>query len=407
MPKVLIIGGGAAGMMAAITAKRKGADVLVLERNNRVGKKILATGNGRCNYTNINLDIENYHGENPKFAYSSLSKFGVWETIDFFEKLGITPAIEDSGKVFPLSFQSSSVLDVLRFEMEELGIEVLTEAFVKDIEKENKFTITLNNGEKIYGDKVIITTGGNAAPGTGSDGHGYNLAKALGHSIVPVFPGLVQLKLAGELFKQMDGVKFLGKVGLYRNGELIKEDNGDILFTNYGISGPPILQLSRTALEFLNKGNYMELGISIIHTKTLEELEEYLKYRFEFMPRKTIEIGLIGFINKRLIIPILKELNIDKNKQIAHLSNEEIHQISEILIDWRFNIIGSNPFKDAQTTAGGVDTNEINPSTMESKLVKGLFFAGEIVDIDGDCGGFNLQWAWSSGYVAGENASLR
>ena len=166
------------------------------------------------------------------------------------------------------------------------------------------------------------------------------------------------------------------------------------------------MQISRTALQYLNKGDNVEIGVSIIHTRTEEELYEYLKYRFSFMPKKTIEIGLIGFINKRLILPILREVNINKDKQIAHLTNEEIRQISNILTDWRFNIIGSKSFKDAQVTAGGVNTNEINPSTMESKLVKGLFFAGEILDIDGDCGGFNLQWAWSSGYVAGENASL-
>ena len=406
MPKVLVIGGGAAGMMAAITAKRKGANVILLERNNRVGKKILATGNGRCNYTNVNLNIANYHGENPKFAYSTLSQFGVVETMDFFEQLGITPAIEDNGKVFPLSFQSSSILDVLRFEMEDLGIEVLTDSFVKEIEKGDNFVLILNNGKKVYGDKVILATGGNAAPNTGSDGYGYKLAQSLGHTIVPIFPGLVQLKLEGDIFKQIDGVKVLGKASLYREGQLIKEDIGDVLFTNYGISGPPILQISRTALQYLNKGDNVEIGVSIIHTRTEEELYEYLKYRFGFMPKKTIEIGLIGFINKRLILPILREVNINKDKQIAHLTNEEIRQISNILTDWRFNIIGSKSFKDAQVTAGGVNTNEINPSTMESKLVKGLFFAGEIVDIDGDCGGFNLQWAWSSGYVAGENASL-
>lgn len=406
MPKVLIIGGGAAGMMAAIASKRNGADVTVLERNNRVGKKILATGNGRCNYTNVNLNIDNFHGENPKFAYSSLSKFSVEDTMNFFERLGITPAIEDNGKVFPLSFQSSSILDVLRFELEDLGIEVLTDSFVSDIRKEDRFILTLNNGKKIYGDKVILATGGNAAPNTGSDGYGYKLANSLGHTIVDVFPGLVQLKLEGDIFKQVDGVKVLGKASLYKEGELIKKDIGDILFTNYGISGPPILQISRTALEYLNSGCKVELGVSIIHTKTQEELYDYLKYRFSFMPKKTIEIGLIGLINKRFILPILKEINIDKDKQIAYLSNEEIRQMTEILTDWRFNIIGSKSFKDAQVTAGGINTNEINPATMESKLVEGLFFAGEIVDIDGDCGGFNLQWAWSSGYVAGKNSSL-
>lgn len=406
MPKVLVVGGGAAGMMAAISATNQGAEVVILERNNRVGKKILATGNGRCNYTNINLSISNYHGNNPKFAYSCISKFGVDKTLDFFEQLGITPAVEDNGKVFPLSFQSSSVLDVLRFELEDLGIEVLTDGFVTNIKKEDKFQLTLMNGRKIYGDRVILATGGNAAPNTGSDGNGYTLAKNMGHSIVDVFPGLVQLKLEGNIFKQVDGVKFVGTAGLYRKNQLIKEDRGDILFTNYGISGPPILQLSRTALEYLNNGKDIELKVSIIDTKTEEELYDYLIYRFGFMAKKTIERGLIGLINKRLILPILKEIRIDKNKQIAHLSNEEVKRLSGILTDWRFNISGSKSFKDAQITAGGIDTNEIDSSTMESKLVEGLYFAGEIVDIDGDCGGFNLQWAWSSGYIAGENSAL-
>ncbi|CCQ98230.1 conserved hypothetical protein [[Clostridium] ultunense Esp] len=406
MPKVLVVGGGASGMIAGIFARNYGADVTILERNNRIGKKILATGNGRCNYTNVNLSIENYHGNNPKFAYSCLSKFGVDKTLDFFEQLGITPAIEDNGKVFPLSYQSSSVLDVLRFELEELGVEVITDGFVVDIKKDKRFVLTLEDGRKVYGDRVILATGGNAAPNTGSDGNGYTLAENMGHSIAEIFPGLVQLKLEGNIFKQVDGVKFVGTVGLYNGNQLIKEDSGDILFTNYGISGPPILQLSRTALKCLKDNKDVELKVSIIHRKTEEELYNYLIYRFGFMAKKTIEIGLIGLINKRLILPILKELGINKNKQIAHLSNDEVSRLSKILTDWRFKISGSKSFKDAQVTAGGVDTDEIDSSTMESKLVKGLYFAGEIVDIDGDCGGFNLQWAWSSGYVAGRNASL-
>lgn len=405
MPKVVIVGGGAAGMMAAISAKNHGADVTLIERNNRVGKKILATGNGRCNYTNVNLTIENYHGNNPKFAYSCLSQFGVEKTLEFFERLGITPTIEDDGRVFPLSLQSSSVLDVLRFELEELGIELLTDAFVTDIRKNKKFKLMLEDGRQIYGDRVIIATGGKAAPNTGSDGNGYKLAERLGHSIVDIFPGLVQLKLEGDIFKQVSGVKFPGVAGLYLEDRLIKQDRGDILFTNYGISGPPILQLSRTALKYLKDGKDIELKVSIIHDRTEGELYDYLVFRFGFMAKKTIERGLIGLINKRLILPILKEVKIDKNKKIAHLSKDEVGRLAKILTDWRFKITGSKSFKDAQVTAGGVNTDEINSSTMESKLVKGLFFAGEIVDIDGDCGGFNLQWAWSSGYIAGENSA--
>lgn len=407
MVKVIVVGGGAAGMMAAISARRKGASVTILERNPRVGKKILATGNGRCNYTNIFLDVKNYHGNNPKFVYSPLSQFNVETTIDFFERLGITHVVEDKGKVFPFSFQASSVLDVLRYELEEIGVEILCDSYVKKIEKErNVFKLTLDDNKKIKGDKVIIATGGNTMPSSGSDGNGYDLAKSLGHSVVSVFPGLVQLKLQGDFFKRIDGVKIVGTATLLNNGKDIGEDSGDILFTKYGISGPPILQLSRGALELLNKNKKPILKVSIISGKSKEELSQYLKIRFTYMPKKTIEIGLIGLLNKRLIPVILEEVGIDKGKIVSNISNEEIDALAEILTDWRFDIIGSKSFDFAQVTAGGIDTKEIDGRTMESKLISGLYFAGEVVDIDGDCGGFNLQWAWSSGYVGGLNAAL-
>lgn len=407
MVKVIVVGGGAAGMMAAISARRKGAEVSILERNPRVGKKILATGNGRCNYTNVFLDVKNYHGNNPKFVYSSLSQFNVETTIDFFERLGITHVVEEKGKVFPLSFQASSVLDVLRYELEEIGVEILCDSYVKKIEKEkNVFRLILDDNRKIKADKVIIATGGNAMPSSGADGNGYAIAKKLGHKIISPFPGLVQLKLEGDFFKRIDGVKIVGIATLLHNKDVIGEDSGDILFTNYGISGPPILQLSRRALELLNKNKKPVLKVSIISGKNREELSEYLKIRFTYMPKKTIEIGLIGLLNKRLIPVILSEAGIDNKKSVSQISNEEIDALAEILTDWRFNIIGSKSFDFAQVTAGGIDTREIDGRTMESKIVNGLYFAGEIVDIDGDCGGFNLQWAWSSGYVAGLNAAL-
>lgn len=405
--RVIVIGGGAAGMMASIIAKRNGANVILLERNDRVGKKILATGNGRCNYTNIHVDVSNYHGKNSKFVYSPLSQMNVEMTINFFERLGITPAIEEGGKVFPLSFQASSVLDVLRLEMEDLGVKVITNAFVTDIiKKKEKFIITLKDKRNFTGDKVILCPGGKAAPFTGSDGNGYNLVKKLGHSIVDVFPGLVQLKLDKGYLNQIAGVKVIGTAGIYSNGKMIRQDRGDILFTNYGISGPPILQLSRKALELLNKGKKPILKVTIIDTKSKEEIVDYLKMRFTYMQKRSIETSLIGLVNKRLIPIILKEVNIDRKKQVAEISNEEIDKLANILVDWKFKITGSQSYRDAQVTAGGISTEEIDGTTMESKLVKGLYFAGEIIDIDGDCGGFNLQWAWSSAYVAGKNAAL-
>lgn len=403
--KVIVVGGGASGMLAAIVAKRNGSDVTILERNDRMGKKILATGNGRCNYTNINASNINYHGKNPKFTYSALGSFDVDMTMDFFERIGITPFIEEGGRVFPMSLQSSSVLDVLRLEIENLGIKVRLNSHVKNINHDKNFLLELDDGKKLKSEKVIIATGGMAMPASGSDGNGYNLLKELGHNIIEPFPGLVQLKLDGNLFKSLKGVKFPGKAMLCSGGKLLLEDFGDVLFTNYGISGPPILQISRTALQYLNKKKGVKLSISIIYSKTREELYDYLQKRFIYMKKRTIEESLIGLINKRLIPTVLKEIKIKRDKNVSEISQKEINKLSNILTNWEFNVVGSKGWKEAQVTAGGVSTKEIDSKTMESKLVKGLFITGEILDIDGDCGGYNLQWAWSSGYMAGVSAS--
>lgn len=405
--KIIVVGGGAAGMMAAIAAKLKGGQVTILERQDRVGKKLLATGNGRCNYTNINLNIKNYHGENPRFAHSALASFDVNQTMDFFERLGITPAIEENGKVFPLSFQSSSVLDVLRYEIENLGIELITDAYVTSVKKKKDFIIDLKDGRNFRADRLILATGGMALPNSGSDGNGYSLAKSLGHKLTDIFPGLVQLKLEGNIFKQIKGVKVLGRASLYSKGKLLLEDEGDILFTDYGISGPPILQLSRTALFYLRNKKDLSLRVSIIHTKSREDLVEYLNNRFVYMPKKTISQALIGLVNKRLILALLKEINLDKDKIVGNISKEEITRLADILTSWDFKVKGSQSWGQAQVTAGGVETRDIDNKTMESKIVKDLYLVGELVDIDGDCGGFNLQWAWSSGYIAGLNAALK
>lgn len=404
--KIIVVGGGAAGMVATIVAKRNGGEVVLLERNDRVGKKLLATGNGRCNYTNLNIDANNYHGEDTSFAKYALNHFNKDSAIDFFERLGITPASEDNGKVYPLSFQSSSMLDVLRAEMTYLGVELITDAYVVEIKKKKQFTVKLKDGRIFTGDKLILATGGMAMPVSGSDGNGYSLAKSLGHKTTNLHPALVQLKLEGNFFKQINGVKFIGIAGAYHKNQLLQEDMGDILFTDYGISGPPILQISRKVIEYLNMGKEINLRVSIIHTKSSDELYTYLIERFEMMPWKTVEDSLIGLINKRLIIPILKELNIDKNKNISDITNKEVQNLTKILTSWAFKAIGSKSWGNAQVTAGGVNTNEINSNTMESKLVEGLYIVGELLDIDGDCGGYNLQWAWSSGYLAGLSAAL-
>ena len=404
---IVIIGGGAAGIIAAIFAKREGANITLLEKNDRIGKKILATGNGRCNYTNINVDIDYFSGENPKFVYPALTSFNVYETINFFEEIGVSHKIEEGGKVFPRSDQASSVLDCLRYEIEDLGIRLITDANVNSISKKgSKFEIGVKEGNVYKADRVILTTGGKAMPSSGSDGSGYELAKSLGHTVTDIYPGLVQLKLAGSFFKQLSGVKFKGTTELIHKNKILDSDQGDVLFTNYGISGPPILQLSRKAADLLNKNEEVIIKVKIIDSMSREEVNAYLLRRINDRPKKSIEFSLVGLINKRLIAVILKEIGInDINRSVASLTKVEREKLTDILIDWRFKVVGTRRWQDAQVTAGGIKSREINPKNLESKLVEGLYFAGEILDIDGQCGGYNLQWAWSSGYLASISAT--
>ncbi|HHY04035.1 MAG TPA: NAD(P)/FAD-dependent oxidoreductase [Thermoanaerobacterales bacterium] len=404
--KVFVIGGGASGMMAALSAKYAGANVTILERNARIGKKILATGNGRCNYTNVSSSHACYNGKRPEFAYNALSVFDVSKTIGFFEKLGITPSVEDAGKVFPMSGQASSVLDVLLYELNKSGVDIVCNAFVKDIKRNDKgFSVGLEDGRVLHCDRIILACGGKAMPSSGSDGNGFELAKKLGHNIVDIFPALVQLKLKGNFFKQIDGVKFVGTCELLSGNKHLQKDRGDILFGNYGVSGPPIFQISRKAGELIHEKQEAIVKISVIDNMTQKELENYLTQRFKNMPEKSVDFSLVGFINKRLIPVMLKQAGIsDLKKPVSMLTSGEKKNIATILQDWRFQITGTKSWPSAQVTAGGVDTDEVNPYSLESKLVKGLFLCGEILDIDGACGGYNLQWAWSSGFVAGKSA---
>ncbi|MGI6629630.1 MAG: NAD(P)/FAD-dependent oxidoreductase [Bacillota bacterium] len=405
---VIIVGGGASGIVAAISAKRMGAQVTILERNPRIGKKILATGNGRCNFTNINTNINCYSGKNPQFISNALSLFGVKETIEFFEKLGIAHKVEEQGKVFPMSDQASSILDVLLYELNRMEINIICNAFVKRITRHHEtFKIETENQSSYNGDAVIIATGGKAMPSTGSDGNGYRLAENFGHTITHIFPGLVQLKLEGGFFKQIEGVKFVGSAEILHQNQSIAKDRGDILFGNYGVSGPPILQISRKAGELLSQNKEPVLKISIIDSLSKEDLAKLLFKRFQNSKGKTLDFCLVGLINKRLIPVILKEAGFQDLKiPAAKLSSPEQERIAHILTDWRLKIRGTKGWTSAQITAGGINTEEINPLTMESALIPGLFFAGEIIDIDGMCGGYNLQWAWTSGFIAGQNAAF-
>lgn len=405
MINVAVIGGGASGLMAAIVAARCGASVTVLERGDRVGRKILATGNGRCNMTNVYADVGNYHGENPKFVMSALSGFGAQSAMDFFAQLGVLCRVEEDGKVYPYSNQASSVLDVMRMETAKLGVAVKCNFEVMDITvKDNKFYIKSYQDEVFVSDKVIFAAGGKAAPNLGSNGSGYDILRKLGHTVTPLFPALVQIKTDTECVRGLKGIKIDANVAAVQDGKKQKEEYGEVLFTEYGLSGPPVFQLSRTFGEGVKNGKKCAAVLDIMPEYTKQQVKELINERIMYNGDKTLENFFVGMLNKRLGQILLKACGVfPLSEKAQSLTKNEVSAIAEKIKNWSFDVTGTMSWNNAQVTAGGVRTKEISPSTMESKIVKGLYIVGEIMDIDGDCGGFNLQWAWSSAYAAGRS----
>ena len=406
--ELLIVGGGASGLMAAITAKDFGIDVAILEATDRIGKKILATGNGRCNISNISIaePFINFHSSNDNFFYNTLKSFSVKETLDFFLSLGL-PIVElQNSKLYPQSLQASSVVDILKLSLEDRNIPVYTNCKVKDIHSSKIFKLSTNNEEyKLFTcNKLLLTCGGKTAPKTGSDGTGYYLSEKLGHSIIPQVPGIVQLKLDYPYLKSLSGVKFDGYASLLIDGTETRKYFGEILFTDYGISGPPILQLSGFASQAINKKHQVEIEVDLLPKYTYEELEDFIECHFAVLCHRPIVDALIGVINKKIIPTLLKQCGITNiHMPCYELDWKEKKSLIKTLKSWKFTCTGTNDFNQAQVTIGGVDTKEVNPETLESKLIPNLYFAGELLDVHGDCGGFNLQWAWSSGHKAAES----
>ncbi len=382
---VAVIGGGASGILAAIFAARSGAAVTILEKNPRIGKKILATGNGRCNFTNVNACTDDY---NSDFVQYALEKFTPADVIDFFEELGLLSREEAEGRVYPLSGQGAAVLDVLRLELSRLSVKIVAEFDVEKIEKKGDlFEITSKN-QTVKADKVIVATGGMASPKSGSDGKGYELLKRFGHKTTKLIPSLVQLKTE----KSVGGVRAYGKVTI-ENGIC---ETGEIQFNNYGISGIPVFSIAK----YVKKGESVFLDLLPDYTE--EEVFGVLKKR----PKQTMESYLIGILNKALGQFLLKECGISPlSKMSDDLRDDEIMRIAKKIKCWRFDVTGTMPWENAQVTSGGIELSEIDEKTMESKLIKGLYVTGELLDIDGPCGGYNLHWAWASGKLAGSEAA--
>ncbi len=408
MTKVAVIGGGASGLACAIEIMRKvnnkdDVKVTILERLPRVGKKILVTGNGRCNLTNTNASVENYRGD-AYFTERALNVFSPQNNIEFFNSLGLYTRTEDEGRVYPLSNQASSVLDALRFECERLGVETVCDyraVHLKTVDTGVTTKIVVNNRDRF--DYVVVACGGMAAKVHGTDGDAYDLLKMFGHKIISPAPALVSLN-CDDFTKALKGVRSICKMNLIIDGEKALENYGEVQFTDYGLSGIPIMQLSRFVSVSPSNDIYIELDT--VPDFSAEELKNYL-YSRRKVDKGLCENMLGGIMNKQLCIVFMKECGIAPNGRVNELADMQIEKLADIIKCWKIKIKNSRSFDYAQVTAGGADCSQFDDGTMESKLVKNLFCCGEALNIDGDCGGYNLQWAWASGRLAGKSIGER
>ena len=402
---ILVIGGGAAGLVAAITAARAGCSVLILEHKDRVGKKILSTGNGKCNYTNALQGISYYRGDDPAFVLPVFEQFGLEETVAFFEEIGVYPKIKN-GYYYPASEQAASVLEVLRMEADHQNVSILTEQEITGLSQTKKGFRIEAGGDAFFAKKVIFATGLLAAPKTGSDGSAFPYIESFGHHFTDIVPALVALKGKQSFFKALAGIRAEILIKLYIDGQQITAEHGELQLTDYGISGIPVFQVSRYATKALKKKQNVHALIDFLPNLSFDEAKDLLQRRFGiYAYQKTASECMIGLFNKKLADVLLKEAGIDLHVPAKNVSEKQLKRLLEQIKTFRVDITGSNSFEQAQVCAGGVDTREINNQTLESRLVSGIYFAGELIDIDGICGGYNLQWAWSSGYVAGLQAA--
>ncbi len=395
---VLVIGGGAAGMMAALTAAGNGHSVTLLERQSRPGRKLMATGNGRCNLTNRHAAPEHYHGEDAAFCAPALSAFTVEDTLAYFSQLGLLTTTEDSGRVYPYSNMAGSVLDVLRYAIEGSDIRLHTGCTVTGIRRQGAaFTVETEAGERFSADRVILAAGGAAGSKVGGVMDGYRLAKALGHRRTALYPSLVQLKTDPTYPRALKGVKAEARVRILRGDECLAENEGEILFTEYGVSGPAIFEISRSAAT---GGEGLRVELDFLPHWSEEDTLSWLYQRQAMSGERESGTLLSGTLHARLGQMVCKYAGFTA-QSAESLTHRDLTAIAHALRRFTLPILGVCGFDQAQVTAGGLRTDEFDRRTMESLLVPGFYACGEVLDIDGDCGGYNLQWAWSSGYVAG------
>ena len=407
MNRVIIIGAGAAGLMAAVSAANNGAEVLLLEKMSSPGRKILITGKGRCNFTNRCelADFPKYFPNNSAFLYSALRAFDNQDLIDFFAARGVPSKVERGGRLFPVSDKASDIVGALEKAVRQAGVRIKTNCAVQSIRTEgNRATGVVCGMEFFPADAVILATGGLSYPGTGSTGDGYRMAKELGHSVTPLAPALVPLETVESWVKELQGLALKNVEAVIRvNGRKVDSEFGEMMFTHFGISGPIVLSLSQAVSKALKQTPKPEIvaEINLKPALTPETLDKRLQRDFSAFVRKQFKNALGELLPTKLIPVIIRLSGIQPEKHVHQITREERRHLVELLQNLRITIRGTRPVVEAVVTAGGVNVKEIMPKTMGSRLVSGLFFAGEIIDVDGYTGGFNLQAAFSTGFIAG------
>ena len=403
--KIGIVGAGASGLFAAITAAKQGADVTLIEKKDRICKKLLATGNGKCNFTNKSMSKIDFRSQKGDIFNDYIGQFDEKEVISFFESMGMLIK-ERNGYCYPRSEQASTVLDLLRLQIKNLNIPVISEHYPINIRKCKKnFEIILNNNQKFYFDRIILACGSFAGEKKRDDFNGYAYAEDLGHTIIPVVPALVQVRVKSKDFKSISGVRCDANISLYINRKPVTEEFGELQITDYGISGIPVFQLSRYVSYGIHEKKNVTAVIDLLPEYTKEEWLAFVKEKWSHSPKTiTAEEFFQGFLNKKLNLFFLKTVGIKADTPLKQINYSKIEEAVRRMKSWEMEIEGTNPYENAQVCAGGVSMDEITLH-MESKIVPGLYFAGELLDVDGRCGGYNLQWAWTSGYLAGKFSS--
>ncbi len=409
--KVVVVGGGPSGMMAAIRASQLSAYTLLVEKNVSLGNKLLLSGKGRCNLTNnceLNAFLERFSG-NGAFLRDAFKKFFNVELMDFFQKRGLKLKTERQLRVFPVTDRAESINQVLHNELIKNKVRIICSKSLKNIIVENGVvkSIVLEDGEIINADGVILATGGMSFAFTGSTGDGINIAKKLGHSIVPLRPGLVPLETKGRTVFLLKGLTLINiRLRFFTGKKEIVSEIGELLFTHFGISGPLALTLSAKIGDWLLKKEKVFLEIDLKPALSSEQLENRLLREFKANPKKSIKNTLKELLPLRMVEVFLDICGIDETKNTSQITQEERRNLVKFLKKFPLEVVGTRPLSEGMVTCGGVSLKDINPRTMESRIIKGLYFAGEIMDIDADTGGFNLQSAFSTGYLAGESAAL-